>query len=286
LLFREENTLRYVLMFPKSKNDEKLHRKHKRQLEISMAIDAIKNLQKNTQGKKNCKDVNVLEFGCGDGFQIPYLKQIGTVVASDVYRGDLKDIQDIEFVKCDIINTPFEDGFFDVIYSNHVVEHVENLDEAFGELIRIGDDTCIYAFSVPTNIWLLLSLPAQYLSKAKTFLGLLWSKYFASNNTNKPPLIDINVNEVKNDKSRLEKLIELVAPSGHGVTESYIECYKNFRVESWYKLFSDNGFSIVETKPLLLYGPSEWPLIPISKCKFGLSSSVLFLMVKRPTSQS
>ena len=119
-------------MFPKSINGEKLHRKRKREMEVSLSVDFIENLQKSTQCKQNSKDVNVLEFGCGDGFQVPYLKKIGTVVASDVYRGELRDVTDFEFVECDITNTPFESSFFDIIYSNHVIEHVENLEEAFG----------------------------------------------------------------------------------------------------------------------------------------------------------
>jgi hypothetical protein len=38
---------------------------------------------------------------------------------------------------------------------------------------------------------------------------------------------------------------------------------------------------VIEVKPLLLYGPSEWPIIPTSTCKTNLCSSVLFLMMKR-----
>ena len=270
-------------MFPKSTEGEKRHRKRKRKLEVGFSIDAIKCMLKNTQGKKIHADINVLEFGCGDGFQIPYLKKLGTVVASDVYRGELKDLQGAEFVECDITNTPFVDDFFDVVYSNHVIEHVENLDGAFDELIRIGGGNCIYAFSVPTNIWLLLSLPAQYLSKLKTFLRSTGPKTSTRENS-APPGPITNSNLARGEESLLDKCLGLLGPSGHGVTENYIECYRNFRVRSWHKLFSDSGFLVIKTKPLLLYGPSEWPLIPIMKDKFGLSSSVLFLMVKRPTS--
>jgi len=272
-------------MFPKSLNGEKSHRKYKREMEVSLSVDFIENLQKGTQCKKKLKDVKILEFGCGDGFQIPYLNKIGTVVASDVYRGELGEVADFEFVECDITNTPFESSLFDIIYSNHVIEHVENLEEAFGELIRIGDNNCIYAFSVPTNIWLLLSLPAQYLSKIKTFLDRFRRKKAApSEHESSGPITNLNV--VKYKQSLLDKFLGLLGPSGHGVTENYFQCYKNFRVTSWYKLFSDSGFSVVETRPLLLYGPSEWPLIPTLKSKFGLSSSVLFLMVKRASNKA
>ena len=272
-------------MFPNSSDGEKLHRKRKREMEVSLSVGFIEKLQKDTQCKKKLKDVNVLEFGCGDGFQVPYLKKIGNVIASDVYRGELRDVTDFEFVECDITNTPFESRFFDIIYSNHVIEHVENLEEAFGELIRIGDDNCIYAFSVPTNIWLLLSLPAQYLSKIKTFSDRLWRKKATpSDHESSGPITNLNVVNYK--QSLLDKFLALLGPSGHGVTENYFQCYKNFRVESWRTLFSDSGFLVVEIRPLLLYGPSEWPLIPTLKSKFCLSSSVLFLMVKRASNKA
>ena len=272
-------------MFPKSINGEKLHRKRKREIEVSLSVDFIKSLQKNRQYKKNPKDINILEFGCGDGFQVPYLKKIGNVIASDVYRGELKDVNDFEFIECDITNTPFESSFFDIIYSNHVIEHVENLEEAFCELIRIGNDGCIYAFSVPTNIWLLLSLPAQYLSKIKTFLDRLRGKRGTSNDHEiSGPITNLNV--VNHKQSLLDKFLSALGPSGHGVTKNYFQCYKNFRINSWQKLFSDSGFMVVETKPLLLYGPSEWPIIPTLRSKFGLSSSVLFLMIKRPSKKT
>ena len=136
-----------LLMFPKSKTDEKKHRKHKRQIEITMAIDAIFNIRENFSSTYfKTKETNILEFGCGDGFQIPYLKQKGNVIALDVKKSnDIENIQDVEFVECSIANTPFGDGYFDIIYSNHVVEHIDDTTGTFDELIRIGKSKCIYA---------------------------------------------------------------------------------------------------------------------------------------------
>ena len=62
-------------------------------------------------------------------------------------------------MECGITKTPFDSGQFDVIFSNHVIEQVHDLKSAFRETQRIGTSSCIYAFSVPTNIWLLLSIP-------------------------------------------------------------------------------------------------------------------------------
>ena len=58
-------------------------------------------------------------------------------------------------------------------------------------------------------------------------------------------------------------------------------CYRHFRIESWRRLFASNGFAIVETKPLLLYGPSQFPVVPTTRSVGSLCSSVLFLLRKQ-----
>jgi len=270
-------------MFPKSKTFEKKHRQHKRQIEIAMAIEAISNiLKKNHPGVYlKTEEVKILEFGCGDGFQTPYLNQMGSVVASDIKGCTSIKNKGVEFVECSIEKTPFGECSFDVIYSNHVVEHIEDADAAFNELIRIGKPACIYAFSVPTNLWLLLSIPAQYLSKLKSLFSLLSLRFFDSSKKSKKVQPAVTKYEQKNGKVSPGRILQLLIPSGHGTSINFIECYRNFRIKNWYRLFSDNGFSVIEMKPLLLYGPSEWPILSTQKPKFNLCSSVLFLMSKR-----
>jgi len=262
-------------MLPKSKLSEQKHREHKRQIEIITVIEEISGILKNRADSCfRTKDAKILEFGSGDGFQIPYLKQLGSVIALDINRSiDIEKLKGVEFVECNIARTPFGAGVFDIIYSNHVIEHLENTVLAFKELFRIGKPTCIYAFSVPTSIWLLLSLPAQYLGKLKSLLNLLSSKLLGLNKKNKVCQNSAGVSK--------GKLGQLLGPSSHGVSASFIECYHNFKIKNWYKLFSNNGFSVIEIKPLLLYGPSEWPILSTQKPKFNLCSSVLFLMSKR-----
>jgi hypothetical protein len=83
-------------------------------------------------------------------------------------------------------------------------------------------------------------------------------------------------------KTKWWKTFRYILPQGHGVKKNWMKCFHAFRIKSWQKLFTDNGFSILYKKPLLLYGPSEWPLIPTINPfeKFPIASSVLFLMKK------
>jgi ubiquinone/menaquinone biosynthesis C-methylase UbiE len=245
-------------MLPSTGNEEYEHRKRKRQLEIAIVIENIATFLKSWSDLTNGR-INILEFGSGDGFQIPYLRRIGNVIASDICTSDgVKNLQEVKFVECSINHAPFGNGQFDVIFSSHVIQYLNELLNAFREMQRIGKSSCIYAFSVPTNIWLLLSIPAQYYNR-----------------------IAKGLRRTEETDSKLTKFLRRILPEGHGINPNFIDCYRNFKIKNWQRLFTENGFSVIEVKPLLLYGPSEWPIIPTSTCKTNLCSSVLFLMMKR-----
>jgi SAM-dependent methyltransferase len=253
-------------VLPKTRAQEQRHRGRKRAHEMGLIVAAI---AKALDGRARPM---ILEFGSGDGFQIPYLAQLGDVVASDIYASDgILRMRDLTFVECSITRTPFSEGRFDIIFSNHVIEHVADLPQAFRELKRIGSSSCLYAFSVPTNVWLLLSIPAQYYTKAKRLLG---RPVTVSGDGNEPDGVPVTAEQP--GRGLLRRLL----PGGHGLVTDFRECYERFRIEAWQRLFTSHGFEVVETKPLLLYGPSEWPVIPTMRNRGRLCSSVLFLLRK------
>ena len=140
------------------KSYEKRHRRRKREWEMALIMEAmLKHLKDN--GYRGKEGFRSLEFGCGDGFQISYLEQMSEVTAIDVrLNKEVRSRGLKNLFECSITDTPFKNRQFDLLFSNHVLEHIEDLDGAFDELKRIGNDNALYAFSVPTNIWLLLSL--------------------------------------------------------------------------------------------------------------------------------
>ena len=268
-------------MLPKTKSGERVHRERKRHMEINIISQEIASILKNRSDFD--KNIHILEFGSGEGFQIPYLKRLGKTVASDIYTSDgVKSLQDVEFVECGITHTPFDNGQFDIIFSNHVIEHIDDIKSAFREAQRIGTSSCIYAFSVPTNIWLLLSIPAQYYNKLRSIKKKIRELLLkpTNNSTMSSNNKDYYSDRSHKKHSKYPKYLRYIMPAGHGVTSNFSECYHNFTIKKWKQLFSGNGFSIIRIKPLLLYGPSEWPIIPTLNCKTSLCSSVLFLMKK------
>ena len=133
-------------MFPNKRYEEILDRSRKRKMEIRLIIKEIHSVIQNDRDLTQ-KNLSILEFGSGRGYQIPYLRLLGNLVSSDIYTSkEVKSMPAIQFVECDITQSPFEDESFDVIFSNHVLEHIRNIEDAFQQIQRIGKSSCIYAF--------------------------------------------------------------------------------------------------------------------------------------------
>jgi SAM-dependent methyltransferase len=267
-------------MYPRSRLGAKKYREKKRKLEIEIIMDHIQHFTRNQPAGQG-KEMLILEFGSGEGSQISHLKKLGHVIGSDIsIKEEIKDhIGNYDFVKCDITHAPFKDGRFDLVFSNHVLEHIAQLETALQECERVGKPNCLYAFSVPTSVWLLLSLPAQYYNKARKFAkiaALGWSRKD----------VDGGLEAEKHEGcglGRSKRFIEPFKPRGHGAIPQFWRCYRAFRIASWQKAFEENGFIVRLFKPTLLYAPPEWPIVPLSRApiRFNLFSSALFLLHKK-----
>jgi SAM-dependent methyltransferase len=263
-------------------NGEKKRRQQRRSLAIELIIDSIRHLPE--VGQK-VAETKILEFGSGDGFQISYLQTLGHVIASDIYVSEnMKANHQSSFVQCDICAAPFRSNTFDLIFSNHVIEHVEDLNLAFRELKRIGKTDCIYAFSVPTALWLVISIPAYYYNILAWMLGKLF-KHVTSDiaslaSTREERRLTANENTRRTKKQFMMKILKSILPGGHGRYMGFFNCWRHFRVKEWRDLFQNNGFEVLGVEPLLLYAAAELPVLPAIRlpARFGWCSSILFLM--------
>ncbi len=263
-------------MYPRTRSGEEKYREKKRFMEINLILDHVTRCI-SAHKERQPRSMSILEFGSGAGLQALYLKKLGHVIGSDITLGSKRKyrLDEIDLVQCSITDTPFGDAQFDLIFSNHVLEHIGDLEKAFNEMKRIGKRDCIYAFAVPTNVWLLLSLPAQYYHK---FRKLFFRQASMESHAGQR-------NHMSNPKRNLSKRSEMsqylnrILPRGHGVIDSFWACYRAFRIEAWEHMFQANSFRIKEIIPLLLYGPSEWPIVPITTAlnRRNICSSALFL---------
>ena len=243
-------------MLPKTQQQEYEHRRHKREIEVRLIIDAIRDYLERQSGVSKEREIQIFEFGAGDGFQIPYLTKLGRLIASDIYTSDgVKQQKPLNFLECSITDGPFRDAQFDLIFANQVIPDLMDIPGSLREARRIGKPSCLYAFAVPTALWYLLSLPAQYYNKLRYGVPTYISD------------------------SRFKKFLRRVLPQGRA-RWNFVECYHHYKLKSWHQLFSQHGFSTISAKPLLVYGPSEWPIIQTSRARTDYCSSMLFLLKK------
>ncbi len=268
-----------MFLLPKTQTGATKHKSQKREWEVSLVIDTLSKYLDRFVSKPK-----ILEFGSGNGFQIPPLSKVGYVDASDIYDGidaQIKKTDDFNFTLCSIYDTPFSDHNFDIIFSNQVIEHIYELERAFKEIQRIAKPSSLYVFTVPTNHWLLFSIPAIYWSKSKRYIFRAFSRNSKNKENFSEPVDSLRPPSKKRGLGG--KIWRGITPGGHGVYPEFLKCYKEFRISAWSKLFTAHGFDILETKPLLVYAPSSWPIVPTTSLftRFNICSSVLFIMVKK-----
>jgi ubiquinone/menaquinone biosynthesis C-methylase UbiE len=105
--------------------------------------------------KKNDVDTDVfsgkaaLDIGCGSGRFSYALKRLGCSSVVGVDYGDRglevanKFLEqtgetNIQFRKCDVLDLPFDDESFEVVFCHGVLHHTENLEKGVSEMLRVA----------------------------------------------------------------------------------------------------------------------------------------------------
>src|SRR5262245_20286526 len=90
-------------------------------------------------------NIKILDYGCGNG----EIVEAGLEQGLEIYGVDIYTSSDAErivagkgllgnrILKIKDNKVDFSDGFFDLIVSNQVFEHVENIDAVLNEIFRI-----------------------------------------------------------------------------------------------------------------------------------------------------
>ena len=86
------------------------------------------------QGKK------LLDIGCGKGTHLVGFSRCGMQTYGLDKRGEcVQSVEGFDTRQCDIENEPFpyEDNYFDIVFSKSVLEHVMNTENFIGEALRV-----------------------------------------------------------------------------------------------------------------------------------------------------
>jgi len=139
-----------------------------------------------------------------------FLKRFKKLKNLDYITADL--YSPIVDVKADILNLPFDDNSFDVIFCNHVLEHIENDNKAMEELYRVLKPTGMGIFQIPQD----LSLEKTYEDfniispeeRAKHFGQYDHVRVYGRDYFNRLRKVGFKVNEVDYSKEISTELIE------------------------------------------------------------------------------
>lgn len=103
--------------------------------------------------QKPLKNFCILDIGCGNGLITGYLANYGnTVSAVDVVdQRDLSFYNNYNFLLITDERLPFPDASFDMVISNHVIEHVDNHDQHVQEIQRVLKPGGICYFATPNR---------------------------------------------------------------------------------------------------------------------------------------
>jgi len=94
----------------------------------------------------------LLDIGTGNGEIASYLSEYYDVVSVDV-KDQRTVCEGFEFVQIGGTELPFSDKCFDVVVSNHVIEHVANSDHHLLEIRRVLKDDGLTYLATPNRFW-------------------------------------------------------------------------------------------------------------------------------------
>ncbi len=223
-------------------------------------------------------EMKVLDFGSGKGIQLKILKNnFNFVIGVDVEESNNKShFTNNDVIIYDGVQLPFEDARFDVIFTSHVMEHVQELDSIDSELNRVLKPEGMIVHIVPSVNWkfmtLLTHIPSKIIKKVK------------QNNTIK----NSGIQQQSKIKILSDKLLNFIIPPPHGERGNRLSEYFYFRNNWWLSYFKNRGWIIVENfKGSLIYSGHlilNNKISTITRNKlvkiFGSSSNVFLLKKK------
>ncbi|MEJ2673500.1 MAG: class I SAM-dependent methyltransferase [Deltaproteobacteria bacterium] len=126
------------------------HHLKKRRLYVESAISG------HLQARGQTRAAALLDLGCGDGNHLRYLQKYARMsYGSDYNLARLararRRCPEVPLYLADILNYPVQDDFFDIIFCNHVVEHIPEDHLALQTMHRILKPGGLLVLGVPNE---------------------------------------------------------------------------------------------------------------------------------------
>lgn len=220
------------------------------------------------------KNLKMLEIGGGDGYQAKILNDFGFSVISLDVEPRIPLIFPVK--KIDNAKLDFPDKTFDIVFTSHVLQHVNDIEHMFNEIKRVVKNDGLVLHIVPTSGWSFVTNIWHYLFIPKYILKSFKKHVFKDSSLCSKP----NMNSYNTKSYNLKKLF--LHPLG--ISPSFIHELFYFSKNYWAKLFLRNGFEILDIRygPYLTsgYGIFKFKMISLRKifAKCHFTSSYCFIL--------
>jgi len=221
------------------------------------------------------KNIKILEIGGGDGFIAKKIHDQGYEITS--IDQIPKYPQYFPVTKGNASKLSYEYEKFDIIFSSHVLAHINEIESFFDESKKILKKNGLMIHIVPSNVWSIVTNFWHYILLPKMFIQ--WKKRKLEENSNK----EINGDKKSKIKNRIINILFL---HPLGTNSSFIHEFYYFSKYEWKKIFKNQKFNIVsvENGPYFYsgHGILKNKLLKLRKilAKTGITGSFSFVLKK------
>ena len=199
----------------------------------------------------------VLELGAGDGVQTTALREhFAKVIPIDIAPSGEVD----GLIVADASRLPFVDGYFDLVFSSNVLEHIERLDACLAEMKRVLAPGGIMIHSMPTGTWKATQVAGRPMATVvkvvrKLVPGLSGGSGRACAGSH--AWDRVSDPSKRSGRSLAQKIMGQFIPSIHGVSGNHAKEFVRFRPGWWRRVFGEAGLECYRSSPLFLHSPYD-----------------------------
>lgn len=210
-----------------------------------------------------------LDLGCGAGYSMKRAKEDRKCITTGIdpqpmlagVKTDVVNGDNFKILKGVGENLPFQNASFDVVFSSHVLEHVNDTHNVLQEIKRVLKRDGLLILGVPTATLAWISLFSQLIYTPHIRVARYITGFFIS--------------------VRKTSLIHALIPYSHSeINKTVFYDIRNYRVKRWRNLIKKHFQIAVELKPAL-YGFAEFKNPFKIKKNNKFSSSVFFICKKQ-----
>ena len=191
----------------------------------------------------------ILEIGGGTGYQAKMLSQHGYEVHSiDIETSVYNENKVFTVQEFDGHHIPFDNDYFDVIFSSSVLEHIPHLVEFSSEMKRVLKASGSAIHIVPSGNWRIWTTLSHYLFILKLAWLFLKKDKKKPSEISEPSKILENKQQTTAKNGLKDKLKKVLLSQRHGEKGNTFSEIYYFSRRYWSGWFQQQGWEIVQYK--------------------------------------